>query len=347
PHLLRIHHVGQTEAFLFYVMEPADDVAGGPASSAATYRPATLQSRLQNGPLPPEPCLRFGRQLLEGLASLHSAGMVHRDVKPANCLFVDGPLKLADFGLLTAAGEQVSRVGTRGYMPPDGRMDARADVYATGLVLYEMLTGLPPEEFPSLGERAREIAASPTLAMLNRLILRACEPEPERRFADARAMLAAIRAPAVPRAAWPVASRRWAIAALACLLVAAVAATTALWPTAEQPVPEPADPARMAASTGGVEVNFISEPAEATIYVDGELLVDADGKAFQTPCTVPGLTPGVHHVVLKHVGRGDQDGATAGLSSSVVARLDKPTVAPVKMVFGDPLAFDHRIVGRG
>ena len=238
PHLLQIHHVGQTEAFLFYVMEPADDVAGEPASADDRYRPATLRSRLENGPLPPQQCLRFGRQLLEGLASLHTSGMVHRDVKPANCLFVDGELKLADFGLLTADGPQVSRVGTRGYMPPDGRMDARADVYAAGLVLYEMLTGLPPEEFPSLGPRAREIAADPTLAMLNRVVLRACEPEPGRRFADARAMLAEIRTPAAPATAWPVGSRRWPIVAAAgTLLAVAVVATTALWPTGEQPVP--------------------------------------------------------------------------------------------------------------
>ena len=122
PHLLTIHHLGKTADHPFYVMEPADDVSGSPASSDPAYRPATLQERLEGGPLSLEECFSYARQLLTGLAWLHEAGMVHRDVKPANCLFVAGELKLADFGLLTEVHPQVSRMGTEKYMPPDGRM---------------------------------------------------------------------------------------------------------------------------------------------------------------------------------------------------------------------------------
>ena len=174
PNLLQIYHVGKTATHLFYVMDPADDVSGEPASDKPDYRPATLQSLLQDGPLPPDVCLDYARQLLAGLAMLHSAGMVHRDVKPANCLFVGGQLKLADFGLLTEAHPLVSRIGTQKYMPPDGRMDMRADVYAGGLVIYEMLSGLPVDEFPRLGGRSKAVGENPILTALLRLVLHAC-----------------------------------------------------------------------------------------------------------------------------------------------------------------------------
>jgi serine/threonine protein kinase len=123
PNLLTIHHVGQTGDHLFYVMDLADNLRGPAVCEPSGYEAATLERRLADGPLPPEECVRCARQLLEGLASLHQAGMIHCDVKPANCLFVDGQLKLADFGLLTEANPQVSRIGTHKSMPPDGHMD--------------------------------------------------------------------------------------------------------------------------------------------------------------------------------------------------------------------------------
>ena len=119
---MTIHHVGKTADYLFYVMDPADDAAGGPASDQAglparhTAVPAAKPGRWR-----PRTAWITPGQLLAGLASLHAAGMVHRDVKPANCLFVGGQLKLADFGLVTEAHPLVSRMGTQKYMPPDGQ----------------------------------------------------------------------------------------------------------------------------------------------------------------------------------------------------------------------------------
>ncbi len=278
PNLLVIHHVGETAEHLFYVMDLADDLSGKADPTGSDYRPATLENLLAAGPLDAADCERFAGQLLAGLACLHEAGMAHRDVKPANCLFLGGELKLADFGLLTAAGLSASRLGTVRYMPPDGCMDARADVYAAGLVIYEMLTGLGADRFPSLGQRAHAIAEEGRLARLNRLALRACDPDPSRRFRDAREMLAELttaeRRPGRRRLRrWP-----WLAAAVA---VSAALALLLLWPS------------------GSVSMNFVSHPFEATIYVDGRLLRKADGDSYHTPCTVPGLPRGTHRVVFQ------------------------------------------------
>lgn len=289
PNLLGIHHVGKTDRHLFYLMDPADDLSGRAASADPAYRPATLAGRLEAGPLGANDCLRFARQLLAGLAHLHAAGMVHRDVKPGNCLFLDGQLKLADFGLLTPANPLASRVGTTGYMPPDGQMDARADVYAAGLVIYEMMTGLPPGSFPSLGGQARAVSEDVNLRHLNRLVLRACQRDPKSRFQDAREMLAALEAsPATVARAFP--RRTLAIAAVV-LMLAAVAGVLHFWPS----------------SPPLVDVNFITEPFEATIDLDGRPLLQPDGQPYATPCTVTGLSARPHSVVFKHAGLADRD----------------------------------------
>ena len=290
PSLLLIHHVGQTAQHLFYVMDLADDVAGGPGSAEAGYRPATLKSRLEHGPLPPDECRRSAQQLLAALACLHRSGMVHRDVKPANCLFVGGELKLADFGLLTESDVETSRLGTQPYMPPDGCMDVRADVFAAGLVIYQTYSGQPVERFPSLGEASQGIAGNPILARLNRLVLRACDPDPERRFPDAAAMLAELEAAEAPIGPRPALARRPAVwAAVAAALVACILGIV-FWPGQ---VPR-------------VDVNFITHPYEATILLDGELLLDADGMPYRTPCTVPGIPARVHRVTFQFAGLGER-----------------------------------------
>ena len=295
PSLLCIHHVGKTAEFLFYVMDLADDASGSPASAAANYRPATLEGRLEAGPLEPLECVRWARQLLAGLASLHQAGMVHRDVKPSNCLFVDGELKLADFGLVAEAGPQVSRIGTPKFMPPDGRMDARADVYAAGLVLYEMMTGLPAECFPRPGEGARRAVETPLLGALTRIVLKACEPDPRGRFRDAGEMLAALEKAVEAVTARPPAARpRKRIPAL--LALAALAAIAVF-----------AGKSFRSASPPLVPVSFVTHPFEATIWLDGRQLLDTGGSPYTTPCTVEGLPARTHHVVYWHAERGTLD----------------------------------------
>lgn len=287
PNLLDIHHVGQTDQYLFYVMDLADDVSGKPASSDASYRPATLQRRLERGPLPPQECWDYARQLLEGLASLHEAGMVHRDVKPANCLFVEGELKLADFGLLTEGDPHVSRLGTVKYMPPDGTMDVRADVYAAGLVIYEMVTGLPVDRFPHLGTTSNENLTTPALGSLLRLIAATCQPDPRLRPRDARALLDEFMPPGAEEVAVPVRSGRriFATVAVAALLMT-LAAAVGYW----------------AARPPRVHVNFTTYPFEATVFLDGVQQFETDGTPCKTPCTIDDLPARKHHVVFKHAG---------------------------------------------
>jgi hypothetical protein len=295
--LLPIYHVGQTEEVLYYTMEPADDVRGRPASLDPSYRPSSLAARLEAGAMPLEGSLRCAEELLKGLACLHDAGMAHRDVKPANCLFVDGKLKLADFGLLTKTEGTVSLVGTPRYMPPDKHMDARADVYAAGLVIYEMLTGLPASAFPRWSSDALEERRNPVLAALNRVVLRACQPEPEKRLQDARAMLDALAS--AKHTATPSRARtvtRVAVGLGAALVVAA-AVTGSWW-------------SGMGGKSAGSEltnVNFITMPFEADIYLDGTRAVDPQGMPYRTPCTVTALPMRPHRVVFKKNGLPDLD----------------------------------------
>jgi hypothetical protein len=305
PNLLDIQHVGRTDEVLFSLMDPADDVSGRPAANDPAYRPATLSLKLEQGPLPAEECLRCARELAAGLAHLHAAGMVHRDVKPSNCLFVGRTLKLADFGLLVPAAAHLSRLGTVRYMPPDGRMDLRADVYAAGLVIYEMLTGLPAEAFPRLGERAREIAANPVLAHLNRVALRAASRDHNARHAHAGELLAALDA--VP-AARP--RRRRGVWAAAALVATAAGGVLAVFQSREAGVSRTPPAAAGGAASGTVAVSFITEPFEAGVLVDGVPLVAADGRPLATPCTATGLAAGRHRVAFRHPELGNLDAGT-------------------------------------
>ncbi len=282
PNLLDIHHVGQTQSFVFFVTDLADTVASPAGTDPAAYVPATLERRLNEGPASPADCLDWTRQLLLALASLHQAGMVHRDVKPANCVFVDGQLKLADFGLLADADPRTSRMGTRAYMPPDGEMDTRADVYAAGLVIYEMLTGHPVERFPQLGDRAETILCDPLLSVLLNIVLDACQLERDRRFADAGCMLTALdrRIREEPQRS---------LAARIAIAVAVLAlAGTLIWGGFSL------------LSPSQVDVNFVTYPFGATVLLDGEPILSDDGRPATTPCPIDHLSGRQYEVKFQH-----------------------------------------------
>ena len=141
PNLCTIHEVGTSdEGWLFLAM--------------ALYQGETLRARLtRDGPILVGESLEIARQIAEGLQAAHAAGIVHRDLKPGNLMLLpDGTVRILDFGLAKARDHTRSeagvRFGTVSYMSPEqvrgGNVDARADLWALGIVLYEMLTGRKP-----------------------------------------------------------------------------------------------------------------------------------------------------------------------------------------------------------
>jgi Tol biopolymer transport system component len=157
PHICTLHDVGREGAVDYLVMELVEG--------------ETLGARLEKGALPTGEVLRLGAQIADALDRAHRAGIVHRDLKPGNVMLTKAGAKLMDFGLARATGmagaadgsglanEALSRsptvsrpltaegtiVGTFQYMSPEqlegGEVDARADIWALGCVLYEMATG--------------------------------------------------------------------------------------------------------------------------------------------------------------------------------------------------------------
>src|SRR4029078_1869267 len=95
----------------------------------------------QRGRFPLDQSLELGLTLSLALGQLHRHGLIHRDVKPSNIIFVGGVPKLADIGLVTEQSEANTFVGTEGFVPPEGPTSIKADIYALGKVLYEAAMG--------------------------------------------------------------------------------------------------------------------------------------------------------------------------------------------------------------
>src|SRR2546430_4284188 len=144
PHILPLHDSGEAEGFLFYVMPYVEG--------------ESLRDRLsREKQLPLGDALQIAREVADALSYAHSRDVVHRDIKPENILLEAGHAVVSDFGIArairAAGGDELTTtgiaVGTPAYMSPeqastDARIDGRADIYALGCVLYEMLAGRPP-----------------------------------------------------------------------------------------------------------------------------------------------------------------------------------------------------------
>jgi TolB-like protein/Tfp pilus assembly protein PilF len=190
---LALLHIGRSDegGYFYYVMELADDADRGRDIVPASYVPLTLtEARKRRGRLPAAECVGIGVELGRVLAGLHQRGLIHRDIKPSNIIFVGGVAKLADIGLVTPAGDASTFVGTEGFVPPEGPGSASADVFALGKLLYELSTGHDRQEFPKLPAEVRRLPDREALFELNEIIVRACERDAAKRYADGAAFLA-------------------------------------------------------------------------------------------------------------------------------------------------------------
>lgn len=204
-----ILHIGRDDSlgYFYAVMELADDAGpgtGGTGQSGVAcpeqYIPRTLARVLAvRGRLPLPECLELGITLNLGLGQLHKAGLIHRDVKPSNIIFVGGVPKLADIGLVTDMGEARSFVGAEGYIAPEGPNSPQADLYSLGKVLYEAGMGKDRKEFPEPFTLLAEASDADVLLELNAIFLKACAASVEERYQTAEEMNADLAHPSEPR----------------------------------------------------------------------------------------------------------------------------------------------------
>jgi eukaryotic-like serine/threonine-protein kinase len=244
--LSKLNHPNIQTVFDFDTEDGVDFLAGEYVAGEG------LDTRLVRGPLPEQEVIRLGQQLAEGLEAAHAEGIVHRDLKPGNLrLTRDGRLKILDFGLArlftptnpTAVTESLAEpeamAGTLPYMAPEqlrgGTLDHRADIWAAGVVLYEMATGRRPfasrpataligdiQNRPVTPPRALASALS---SRLEEIILKCLEKDPDNRYQSAKELAVDLRRLGLPVAAGPAGRRtrrRVAVALLGVLALLAV-----------------------------------------------------------------------------------------------------------------------------
>jgi serine/threonine protein kinase/tetratricopeptide (TPR) repeat protein len=203
PNVCQLFEVGEVDGELFLAMELLEG--------------ESLETRIARGPVLPAEALQIALAMLGALEALHRRGLVHRDLKPSNIFLTPHGIKLLDFGLarsieidpaLTGSGLTIpgTIVGTPKYMAPEALLgeavDARADLFAAGAILFEMLTGKPPFQGRTLielghaivHERPAVLTGTPLVTAIDRVIHRALEKKPERRYQDASAMAHDLRA---------------------------------------------------------------------------------------------------------------------------------------------------------
>ena len=192
PNVCRVYDIDEVDGHTFLSMEYVDGEELG-----------SLLRRI--GRFPVERALEMARQISAGLAAAHERGVIHRDLKPANVMLDGaGKVRITDFGLAGATGETV-RAGTPAYMAPEqlagSEVTAQSDIYALGLVLYELFTGQRAIEAKNVADlvRKREAGILPPSQIvrdldpaIDRAILRCLERDPAERPSSALGVAAAL-----------------------------------------------------------------------------------------------------------------------------------------------------------
>ena len=169
--IVTVHDYGETDGLYFIVMEFIDGV--------------NIRDLLSDGKIDPSQALTIVAPICEALQYAHDKGIVHRDIKPENILLdQEGRVKIADFGIASLIGTSNERSGTPPYMAPeqsaDASVDHRADIYALGVVFYEMLTGESPSS--PINKPSQKVELD---IRIDDIVLRALNKEPEHRYQTA------------------------------------------------------------------------------------------------------------------------------------------------------------------
>lgn len=205
PNIVSIYDVGKDEEHYYIVME--------------YVRGTSLKEAIKkSGYLPPQRAARIAWQILAALQHAHENGIIHRDIKPHNVMVTtDERVKVTDFGIARALhGSNLTDtgtiIGTVNYFSPEQvrgeAVEAQSDIYSTGVVLYEMLTGTVPfkgESSISIALQHLNTSVTPPTELnpeipknLERVVLKAMEKNPSRRYQDARQMMRALEPYAFP-----------------------------------------------------------------------------------------------------------------------------------------------------
>ncbi len=185
PNIVTLHDVGRSDSGPYLVLELLEG--------------KTLAERLGEGGLTPREAVHVGGEVARGLAHAHGHGVVHRDLKPENVFLCrDGRVKVLDFGLAHAFGHRRQAGGTGGYMAPEqvegAPEDERTDVWALGVMLFEMLSGRRPFAEEATLRKPAPALEVPGLPRLGELVTRMLAARPVDRPRDAGEVLEAVAA---------------------------------------------------------------------------------------------------------------------------------------------------------